>query len=74
MFLIWILPSCKKEDVSLKLEDGCLTVGDQRAVDKDEKMIMATISDVRDIQTVAGEAFMYAQMFRRATLKLSLIH
>ena len=31
------LPGCKKEDVSLKLEDGYLTVGAQRAVDKDEK-------------------------------------
>ena len=31
------LPGCKKEDVSLKLENGYLTVGAQRAIDKDEK-------------------------------------
>ena len=31
------LPGCKKEDVSLKLEGGYLTVGAQRTVDKDEK-------------------------------------
>ena len=31
------LPGCKKEDVSLKLENGYLTVGAQRAIDKYEK-------------------------------------
>ncbi len=31
------LPGCKKEDVSLKLENGYLTVGAKRVVDKDEK-------------------------------------
>ena len=31
------LPGCKKEDISLKLENGYMTIGANRAVDKDEK-------------------------------------
>ena len=66
------LPGYKKEDISLDLTDGYLTVSANTNRDKEEKIRTVRLSEVNVIQVAVQESSMLVRVIKKKTSLLSL--